>query len=322
MTDSRLLVSLIILSIVAVAAFTVAISSNNSASHAAPGPSFNKIARSFSITTGNNGIIDNVASSNNRYEQNFLRVGESWDRQGDYPNGGDNLEVCEDGKVVTLWVYAHNTILADYNHNNLDLWDFQGTAVAKNATVSLNVNNLNEDVYVASHSITATLNADNASTKRDTARIYCNDHPIALVSQGVSAPVSYSWANEPINRNEHERAKEVFGANHRLVNADQIFSQGSKIGYNGNLPACRYYAAYVKVELKVVKEPAPAPEPVVPVGSTEPTTPVKEVPPVVVIPALGSTNLLNYGLVVLVTGFALTLAITQRAVIARNRRNG
>ena len=319
MTDSRLLVSLIILSIVAVAAFTVAISSNNSVSHAAPGPSFNKIARRFPITTGTNGIIDNVASSNGRYEQNFLRVGESWDRQGNYSNGGDNLEVCEDGKVVTLWVYAHNTILTNHNHNNPALLDFQGTAVAKNATVSLNADNLDEDIYVASHSITATLSASNASTKRDTARIYCNDHPIALVSEGVSAPVSYSWANEPINRNRHERAKEVFGANYQLVNANQIFSQGSKIGYNGNLPACRYYAAYVKVELKVVKE-EPVPEVVVPVGSTEPTPPVEEEAPVV-IPALGSTNLLNYGLVVLVSGFALTLAITQRAVIARNRYN-
>lgn len=324
-TDFRLTVSLIILSIATIASFVIAISVNNSPAHAASGPVFNKLAQEFPIVTDKYGTVENVSSSGGLYEHNFVRVGEDWKRRGNYVNGGNNLEVCEDGKVINVWVYAHNTISTKYNHNNPALLDFQGPAVAKNATVSLNINNLDEDVYAASHSIAATLSADNASSKSDTARVYCNDRKIRLASEGLPDARVASWSNEAINRNKHDRAKAVFNADYGIINAKNIFGSGAKVGYNGNLPACRYYAAYVKVQLKVIVEPEAIPEPI-PTGSVEPTpVPPPEVPVEPEVPEVPNTgsvsDTLSYSLIGLVAGLALTVAFTQRAMIARARRN-
>ena len=325
-TDFRLTISLIILSIATIATFVIAISVNNSPAHAASGPVFNKLAQEFPIVTDKYGTVENVSSSGGLYEHNFVRVGEDWKRRGNYVNGGNNLEVCEDGKVINVWVYAHNTISTKYNHNNPALLDFQGPAVAKNATVSLNVDNLNGSVYATSHSITGTVSADNASSKSDAARVYCNDRKIRLVSEDMPDARVASWSNESINRNRHDRAKAVFNADYGIINAGNIFGSGAKVGYNGNLPACRYYAAYVKVQLKVIVEPEevkPIPEPIIPTGSVEPTpVPPPEVPVTPEVPNTGSvSDTLSYSLIGLVAGLALTVAFTQRAMIARARRN-
>ena len=313
---------IILISIVLFAIFAFAIF-NSQTSHAAQGPSYNRLAQPFVIEDQGNNVSE---GGSGRYEHNFLRAGNGWVRDGDYPGDGDDFEACQDGQIVTLWVYAHNTINPKYNHNAVDDLDFQGSAIAENATVSLSSDDLNEDVYENSHTVTATLDADNASVKTDTTRIFCNNHPIALVSEGVSTPIAYSWANEPTNRDRHVKAQKVFGAEFSLTNPSEIFGSGSQIGYDGNLPACRYYAAYVKVQLKVVVESAPEAkvvEPEEPKGGTGSLGPEAAEPEsATTIARLGSdSENLTFGLVALIAGFALAAGLTRRAIVARAKRN-
>ena len=225
-------------------------------------------------------------------------------------------------RLSTFGVYAHNTVSTRHNHVNEDVLDFRGTAIAKNTTVSIRSTHLSDGGYANRHNFTAVINADNATTKNDQAEIYCDDHRIKLVTTGVDTPEIYTWANEPVNRLRHERAVEVFGAGYSISNPGNIFTNaGSEIGYDGNLPACRYYAAYVKVQVKVVVEPEQGAS----TGSLEPdveplsdvrVAPTEDLPDT----GLGSDSL-NYGLIALVASVAVALTITQRAAIARMRRD-
>ena len=260
------------LTLICLALSAVWLEAGTQTAHAAAGPKFNAGGKPFVIQRDQGGNIDNVAGTAgdaNSYERNFLRLGDGWDAQGDYPGGG-RFEACDAGQIVTLWVYAHNTIATRHNHLVANDLDFQGAAVAHNTTVALDVADLDDSVYKSEHQVRATIDADNARAVSDTAVIHCGDHEISLVSVGLAQPTIHVWANEYINRDRHQKAQEVFGSAYVLSDPDAIFNGGSKVGYDGNLPACRYYAAYVQIQLKVVveaEEPAEPEDPTLPVES-------------------------------------------------------
>ena len=319
MTGLRLLASLIILSIAAIAALAFASYARSSVSQAAPGdgPSFNRLAKNFEIQTDDQGTINNVASSNGRWEKDFFRVGNEWNRQGNFPGSGNRIEVCDDDATFALWGYVHNTKAVSLNHNNEDVLDFQGPAVAHNTTVTITSDDLDRDAFANKHEFTLTISADNAVTKTDTVEIYCDRHAIKVVTTGVAAPTVHTWSSESVNKVRHDRAVEVFGADYSITNPGDIFTDGSQIGYDGNLPACRYYAAYLEVEIKVVVDDTP-----VPTGSigpeVDPQTEVQS--PAIPDTGFEATGGLNYSLIALIAASAVSLATVQRAAVARARR--
>ena len=269
----------ITISLTIIAALTVValVIFNSQVSRAALPPAFNSHNKAFPIARSNtSGDVANNVSKGNGYETDFFRVGQggTWNMSGDF--GGDSLEVCEDDQVVDLWIYAHNSVATRHNHNaglNYAVSDltFTGDGVARNAQVKISSDSLNSDVYTNSHTLTSTLSADNASDAAQSVRIYCDDAEISIESTGLDLPTVKTWAaqnvkidhnNNPtstgINQNvKHQKAKEVFGSNYGIVHADQIFNTGALIGYNGNLPSCRYYAAYVKVQVRVTLKEEP-----------------------------------------------------------------
>ena len=315
-TGRRLLAGIAVLSVSAIAAFAFAIYAGSSVSQAAPGngPAFNALAKKFEIKT-DQGTVGNVASSNGRWEKDFFRIGSEWNRQGDFPGGGNRIEVCDDNAAFALWGYVHNTRPVSLNHKNEGALDFRGPAVARNTTVTITSPDLDKNSFANKHEITLTVAADNAATRTDTVEVYCDKHAIKIVS-GSAVPKIRSWSAESVNKVRHDRAAEVFGADYSITDPEKIFTDGSRIGYAGHLPACRYYAAYLEVELKVVVGSVPAPT-----GSIGPETgPQTEVRPAIPRLGFGQSDGLNYGLVALIAGSTVALILTQRAAVARARR--
>ena len=244
-------------------------------------PAFNKGRRgggAFIITKPDGTKVGNVAGHNNVFEQNFVRVGSHWDMYGNYSNGGNALEVCEE-QTVYIWVYAHNTIASKNNHSDKKTTgklDFKGNAVAKNTTAAVNIATLDRAVYQNRHTVTGTVNADNAQAVSDQAVIYCDSQEIAISSKNVAAPTVQTWANVATYDNQttkNTKAVAAFGSQYGISKSDKIFSSGALIGYNGNLPSCRYYAAYVQVAVKVELKKTPVPDD--PVVTTTTETPVE-----------------------------------------------
>ena len=233
------------------------------ATEAAPQPVFNQGRRNggaFIIRKPDGTTVENVSGYDGVFEENFVRVGSDWNLLGSYPKGGDTLEVCEN-KTVYLWVYAHNTVGSKYNHSDVKTTgelDFQGTAVAKNTTVTLRIAQLDENVYQNQHTVTGTLDAKNAQASSDQALIYCDEKKIAITTAGTEEASIRTWANVATHDNQvkkNKKAVEAFGAEYGLQNADEIFASGASIGYDGNLPACRYYGGYIKVAVNVKLKP-------------------------------------------------------------------
>ena len=319
-TGCKVLASLIILSIAAIAAIAFASYTRSNVAQATLGdePTFNRLAKNFAIQTDDQGTINNVSSSGGRWERDFLRVGRDWNRQGDFPGNNNELEICEDGATFSLWGYVHNTRATSLNHNNQAALDFQGSAVANNTTVRITSDDLNQNTFANRHEFTLTVDADNATSQTDTVEIYCDGHAIKVVSTGVTTPRVHSWSSLAINKVNHDRAVEVFGADYSITNPDEIFTNGSQIGYDGHLPACRYYATYLEIELKVIiADSSPAPT-----GSIEPTANQLSDARSAIVPdtAASSSDNLNYGLITLIAGSAIGLTIVQRATVARARR--
>ena len=317
---------LAILTLICLALSAIWLEANTQTAQAASGPQFNIGGKPFVIQRDQGGNINNVAGTAgdvDSYERNFLRLGDGWNVQGDYPGGGSRFEACEDGQIITLWVYAHNTIATRNNHLVTNDLDFKGAAIAHNTTVALEVTDLNDSVYKSEHQIQATIDADNATAVSDTAVIYCGDHEISLVSTGLAQPTIHTWANEFINRDRHQKAQEVFDSAYILSDPAAIFSGGSEFGYDGNLPACRYYAAYVQVQLKVVVE---VEEPALPVEPEEPALPVEPTPietPEQISPLGGSDQTgLNDLAMVAAAGVGLSALVGRhKLAVARARRH-
>lgn len=314
-TAFKITVNLIIFILATVALLVTFMLVNIGVAQAAQTPSFNKFARPFVIQSGEHGAINNVsAGQNEAFEQDFLRAGDDWRVDGNYLNGGNRLEACEDGQVVNLWIYVHNAVHTSSNHNSVAALDFQGSGIAKNTTVKLSSNNLDQNIYTNTHTLNATINADNAASINDITEIYCDTHEIAVASTNVNIPAIHTYVNEPINRAKHEKAQQVFNSAYILSSPAQIFNQGSKIGYNGNLPACRYYAAYINVQLRIIKKPLPQPEPEIPPEETITETEIKAVP------ILGSTESPSASLMSIVLLIAISATLTRGLIVVRTKQ--
>ena len=316
---------LVALTLICLALSAVWLEANTQAAHAATGPKFNTGGQSFVIQRDQGGNINNVTGTTgdaNSYERNFLRLGDGWDVQGNYPGDGSRFEACEDGQIITLWVYAHNTIATRYNHLVGNDLDFQGSAVAHNTTIALDVADLDNPVYKSEHQVRASIDADNAGAVSDTAVIHCDSHEISLVSVGLAQPTVHTWADESINRDRHQKAQEVFGSAYVLSDPGDIFNGGSKVGYDGNLPACRYYAAYVQIQLKVVieaEEPAEPEEPALPVEPQKPE-PIDTPERISQLGGIEQSSSNALAMTAAVAGGLVALASRHRLAVARARK--
>ena len=221
--------------------------------------------------------FDNVSpGSGSAYEGDFFRVGTEWTRDG---SGMTNsLATCDENQVINLWIYAHNGANFADNHSaplsGMTIaqlegqtvgsnFDFVSDGVLENTTFKINhagQQALDTTSFANSHTLDLTLSADRRNggtvSKSKSITISCAEKKVALVTQSLETPSVVIWGEETQYANynaRHAKAVEVFGSAYTLTNPNQIYSaSGSEFGYDGNLPASRYYAAYIKVQLKVI----------------------------------------------------------------------
>ena len=217
------------------------------------------------------------------YEGDFFRVGDVWVRDGS--GMGDNLTTCDEDQVINLWIYAHNganfadnhsaplsgmTIAALESQTVGSNFDFANDGVLENANVKIHhagQEALDTSHFANSHTLNLTLSAERRAgdtiSKSESITITCADKKVALVLESLETPSVSIWAAETQYANynaRHKRAEAVFGAAYTLTNPQDIYTAGgSEFGYDGNLPASRYYAAYIKAQLKVVPMEEPPP---------------------------------------------------------------
>ena len=192
---------------------------------------------------------------------------------GNYSGGGNALEVCSE-QTVYIWVYAHNTVSSKHNHSDKKTTgklDFKGNAVSKiqpPPLTLLDLTNLFTEIgtqlqgrlmpltpklFPIKPSFTATAKKSPLVQKM---------YPPQPFKLGLTSQLTTTKTTKNI------KAVEAFGSQYGISKSNKIFSSGALIGYNGNLPSCRYYAAYVQVAVKIqvkqaeVVEEEPPAEPV------------------------------------------------------------
>ena len=227
--------------------------------------------------------FNNVSpGAGNAYEGDFFRVGTAWARDGS--GMGNSLQTCEEDQIINLWIYAHNGANFSDNHSaplsemtiaqlesqTVDSdFDFASNGVLENATVKINhagQQSLDTTSFAHSHTLNLTLSADRRSgstvSKSKSITISCANKEIALVTQSLETPSAVNWGGETQYANygiRHLRAMQVFGSAYTLTDPGDIYTAaGSEFGFDGNVPASRYYAAYIKAQLKVkLMDPPP-----------------------------------------------------------------
>ena len=175
-------------------------------------------------------------------ESDFIRIGE----KGEI---GNSAEYCQDGQLVDLWIYVHNSVAKERNGDPVRL---DGPGVAHQTSVQLSAST----EAANSHQIVATIDAIDADAVTDTVVINCGDQKIALEYQGVTQ----------------------FGTpapNHPTLGQYQLTGNlidGAQVGYgDGVVPGCWEYRARINAQFKVV---VVEDEPVVPEEPVEvPVTP-------------------------------------------------
>ena len=219
-------------------------------------------------------------------ESDFLRLGKS----GEF---GNTLEACQDGQLVDLWFYVHNSTAESANGANFD-----GPGVATGTVVALAVN---DDQVARSHSVFASIDSDQTNAIRDGVTITCADKDISLTYKKIS----------------HFGTPAPASAQHGNFSLVGDLRQGASLGYtkgdtSGIVPGCWQYRARINVQLQVnVVEPAKQPEQPEP----EKEQPEPETPE---IPVTGFT-VLDPTLATLVMGSAATAAFGYRAATSRRR---
>ena len=151
-------------------------------------------------------------------------------------------------------------------------FDFANDGVLENANVKIHhagQEALDTSYFANSHTLSLTLSAERRSggtiSKSESITIACADEKVALVLESLETPSVSIWAAETQYANynaRHKRAETVFGAAYTLTSPpppDILYCRRSEFGYNGNLPASRYYAAYIKAQLRVVPMEEPPP---------------------------------------------------------------
>ena len=159
-------------------------------------------------------------------ESDFLRIGKKGEK-------GNQIDVCEDGQVVDLYFYVHNSTAAEANG---DPNSFDGPGVARNTTVQLDVPSAQA---ANSHTIVANLHSDNSDSVADTVTISCPGKQITLqlmqdsVEMGVDPEVK-----------THPTLGQF-----KLVGD---LSAGATLGYEGGLvPGCWEYVSRIGAQVMV-----------------------------------------------------------------------
>ena len=161
-------------------------------------------------------------------ESDFLRLGVSGEK-------GNSIEVCEDGQLVDLWFYVHNSTAASANGT-----DFDGPGVATGTVVDLDVD---QDSVARSHSVVASIDSDQTNPITDSVTVTCADKDIQLVYKAVT----YFGTTAP--------ALTDFG-NFSLVGE---LIDGASLGYQegdrgeGVVPGCWQYRARLNIQLQVLE---------------------------------------------------------------------
>ena len=182
-------------------------------------------------------------------ESDFLRLGTSGEL-------GNDIEVCEDGTVVDLWFYVHNSTAESQNND-----DFTGPGVASGTTVAVHVDS---DKVARSHSVVASIDSDQTNAITDDVTITCADEDVTVTYKEVS----HFGTPAPV----HSEFGEF------TMQGD--ISQGAMIGYDANgkdgvVPGCWQYRARINVQLEVnivEEEPEETPEEITKTGSNDATT--------------------------------------------------
>ncbi len=155
-------------------------------------------------------------------EKNFLRIGDA--------NGGNTTEACNEGQTVDLWFYVHNTNPTELNGPNND-----GIGVARNTKVDLSFKNSG---FLNSQEVDASVKADNSALAEDNAFITCQGQAISLeyVSQSL-------FTNAPAGAVPYTLTGNIMDK--------------ATLGYNGVVPGCFDFRAFITVKVKVHLKPVP-----------------------------------------------------------------
>ena len=238
-------------------------------------------------------------------EKDFLR----WGERG---KAGDTFETCQDGKVIDLYFYVHNSAPKETNNikqegeAGYNATTFDGPGVARNTKVRVDVPTAQA---AKSHTLSATISADNATSVVDTATIKCdNGKKITLEPMFDSVGVSLvrntvQYKNQP---GEAPESPEDF-----KISGD--LSKGAPVGYLGGLvPGCWKYSFRVvnaKVKVSVYEEPQQQDPPVVQPPATQ-DPPVKDGP---------DTGVAGASLALAAVG-SVAAGVSHRVVLARRAR--
>ena len=216
-------------------------------------------------------------------ESDFLRLGTN----GELGNQMDN--VCTDGQLIDLWFYIHNSTAEVGNGTNFD-----GPGVAHNTVVRLAVNEAKE---ANSHSIVASINADETKPVSDNVTVNCGDQKIKLKYKKIS--------------HFGTKAPSIVGFGNFALIGD--IQQGAHLGYQkdgkkGIVPGCWEYRARINVQLEVeVVQPDEPEQP------DEPDEPDEPEQPTVTETGSGS----DYALAMLVFGSAVVSTVGYRTLLGR-----
>lgn len=239
--------------------------------------------KAYPINDGSTQFNNVAPGEGDAYEGDFFRVGNTWTRDGS--GMGSTLEVCDENQPFDLWVYAHNGANFRDNHTGAlsdktiaqleaetvdNDFNFAADGVLKNVRVQIRhsgQSQLDSSIFANSHTLEAILIAEHRSggsvAKAETLTITCSTDKIALTAQGSETPSVFTWGAETSYANykaRHDKAEAVFGAGYSLSSPGDIFAaNGTAFGFDGWVPASRYYAAHIKAQLKPVKETTPPP---------------------------------------------------------------
>ena len=222
-------------------------------------------------------------------ESDFLRLGVSGEQ-------GNSIEVCEDGQLVDLWFYVHNSTAASTNGT-----DFDGPGVATGTVVDLDVN---EDSVARSHSVVASIDSDQTNPITDSVTITCADKDIQLVYKavthfGTTAPALTDFGN--------------FSLVGELIDGASLGYQQGDRG-EGVVPGCWQYRARLNIQLQVVEV-----EEVVEEEETTEEEVVEEEEEEEIISETGGSQVITPALAMLILSASVLAAWGHRAVFARRK---
>ena len=217
-------------------------------------------------------------------ESDFLRLGAKGE-------GGNQVDVCEDGQVVDLYFYVHNSTPAEANGDPVKL---DGPGVSRRTKVKLDVPTTQAS---NSHTLVATISSDNSDVVTDTVTINCPGKQITL-----------QYLEDSVNMGTSAEDHSTLGEFEMVGN----LSVGATLGYEGGLvPGCWEYRARIGAQVMVSVFDVPV-DPEIPDEPEE--TDVPDEPEETPRTGIASTSLTLAALGSIVGG------VCHQAVVARRAR--